>query len=223
MQRSPRAPEYTIIFEIRPTRSHHAAPFPHSLGIPSGIFHETHRRERGSPVNSPGICVYERATLESGLTLEDPRLGTIDRQLNVRICRVVGARVRTRVYTGVRVRWCHSYISLESRWNLYARRPTCYYISCHRKIRTSAGRPFGVAPERRSWDPRLRCAIVQSREKSLDTIYIFFAVSLSLTLLSPLMGRLPSDMFLSPYWLFSKLALFLTTNLSSCCRTFIYS
>lgn len=120
-----RALEYTIILEIRPTRRA-APPFPHSFGIPSGIFHETHRRERGSPVNSSGVCVYERATLESGLILEDPRLGAIDRQLDARICRVVGARA----CTGERVWWCHSYISLESRWNSYARRPTCYYISC---------------------------------------------------------------------------------------------
>lgn len=35
--------------------------------------------------------------MESGLTLEDPRLGAIDRQLDARICRVVGC---TRIYRG---------------------------------------------------------------------------------------------------------------------------
>lgn len=63
---------------------------------------------------------------------------------------------------------------------------------CHRKIRTLAGRPFGVAPKRRSWDPRLRYAIVQSREKSLDTIHILRRFTRSNPFVSPFVsaGRL---------------------------------
>lgn len=226
MQRvDPRALEYTIIFEIRPTRPRRATPlrrFPIRLKFRAEFFTRPIDESRARSVNSPDIRVYERATLESGLTLEDPRLGAIDRQLDARICRVVGARARTRSYTGMRVWWCHLYISLESRWNSYARRPTCYYISCHRKIRTLAGRPFGVGPERRSWDPRLRyCAI--AREVSRYDTYsspVSLVSNPFVSLLFPRGASARRDVS-SFRRLFSELAVFLATNSSSCHRTSI--
>lgn len=64
-----------------------------TLGIPGGIFRQTERHS--PPVNSsPDVC--ERATLESGLTLEDPRLGApIDRR-PPRVCLHTRVHARTR-------------------------------------------------------------------------------------------------------------------------------
>lgn len=226
MQRvDPRALEYTIIFEIRPTRPRRAMPlrrFPVRSEFQAEFFTRPIDESRTRSVNSPDIRVYERATLESGLTLEDPRLGAIDRQLDARICRVVGARARTRSYTGVRLWWCHLYISLESRWNSYARRPTCYYISWPvppENSNFSRGRPFGVGPERRSWDPRLRyCAI--AREVPRYDTYSSPVSLLSnpfVSLLFPRGASARRDVS-SFRWLSSELAVFLATNSSSCYR-----
>jgi len=69
-----------------------AAPFSRFLArnFRAGFFAKCREESvRRSPINSPGICVYKRATLESGLTLEDPRLGAIDRRLGVYACACV--------------------------------------------------------------------------------------------------------------------------------------
>jgi len=58
-----RAPCSGIYDNLRnPADADAAAPFPHSLGISSGIFHETYRQERGSLVNSPDVyaCMSEQ-------------------------------------------------------------------------------------------------------------------------------------------------------------------
>lgn len=152
-----------------------APPFPHSLGIPGGIFHETRGRERGSSVNSPPV--YERATLESGLTLEDPRLGAIDRQLDARICRVAGARAP--IYTGERVDGA----TCTYLWKAAGIRTPDVLLYLARSVPRWKIRTSGLLAPRQNDDPGTRgyATLLCNRARSLSMRYIFFAVSLLLT------------------------------------------
>lgn len=142
----------------------------------------------------PVVCVYERATLESGLILEDPRLGAIDRQLDARVCRVVCACARTRAHAGARgsdgatctYLWKAAGIRMPDGRRVIISHATA---RCHRKIPTS-GRPvFWRRAKTTILGPVVvlrHCAI--ARQVSLDTIHIlrrFTRSNLFVSLLFP--------------------------------------
>jgi len=128
--------------------------------------------------------------LESSLTLEDSRLGAIDHQLDMRICRVVDARARTRVYRDESLMVPLVHISGKPLEFICQTADVLLYLML------GATGKFELRPT--SWR-RARTTILgpavmlrycaTAREVSRYDTYVFFTVSLVLTLLFPFCFR----------------------------------
>lgn len=224
-----RSPRSGVYDNLRNPADAAAPPFPHSFGIPGGIFHQTHRREsEARPVNSSGVCVYEPGNIGKRLNPWGPSTWS-DRPPTRRA--YMSRRRCTRIYRGEGLMVPLVHISGKPLEFVCQTADVLLYLvlGATGKFELQPGPDFWRRARTAILGPELRYAIVQSREKSLDTIHTF---------LRPFTRSNPFVSFSFPYrrslrfpprrrdisfsrWLLPELTVFLATKLSSCCRTSI--